>query len=203
MSNKSSNVVWHKATVSKEDKEKLHGHSSAVLWFTGLSASGKSTVAHALEDRLFKLGCSTYVLDGDNVRHGLCSDLGFSLEDRHENLRRIGESAKLMTEAGILVLTAFISPLRSDREMVRSLFPHGDFLEIFCSASLEICEKRDPKGLYKRARAGEVKEFTGISSPYEPPLNPEMNCDTGTVSIDDNVDALVQMLQERQIIPKS
>lgn len=200
MAEKSSNVVWHSATVSRKDREERNGHRAVVLWFTGLSASGKSTLAHALEDSLHKLGCNTYVLDGDNVRHGLCSDLGFSLDDREENLRRIGETAKLMVEAGVLVLTAFISPLRKDRERVRSLFPHGDFIEIFCSASLEVCESRDPKGLYKRARAGEIGEFTGISSPYEPPVNPEMRADTGGQTVEENVEQLLDMLRERQVI---
>jgi len=172
-----------------------------VLWFTGLSASGKSTLAHALEDRLHKMGCHTFVLDGDNVRHGLCSDLGFSLEDREENLRRIGEVAKLMLETGVMVLTAFISPMRKDRERVRSLFPHGDFLEIYCDASLEVCESRDPKGLYKRARAGEIPEFTGISSPYESPVNPELRTDTGHESVEQNVDQVIAMLRQRGAIP--
>ena len=200
MADKSSNVVWHTATVSRADREERNKHRSLVLWFTGLSASGKSTLAHAVEDTLHGMGCNTYVLDGDNVRHGLCSDLGFSLEDREENLRRVGETAKLMVEAGVLVLTAFISPLRKDRERVRSLFPHGDFLEIFCDASLDVCESRDPKGLYKRARAGEIGEFTGISSPYESPINPELRCDTGCDSVEANVEKVLAVLLERGII---
>jgi len=197
VTDKSSNVVWHKATVSRADREKRNKHRGLVLWFTGLSASGKSTLAHALEDKLHSMGCSTYVLDGDNVRHGLCSDLGFSMEDREENLRRIGETAKLMVEAGVLVLTAFISPLRKDRERVRSLFPHGDFLEIYCDASLEVCESRDPKGLYQRARTGEIGEFTGISSPYEAPINPELRCDTGGRSVEENVERILEKLRAR------
>ena len=200
MSEKSSNVVWHAATVSRADREQRNGHRAVVLWFTGLSASGKSTLAHAVEERLHAMGCSTYVLDGDNVRHGLCSDLGFSLQDREENLRRIGESAKLMNEAGTLVLTAFISPLRKDRERVRSLFPHGDFLEIYCAASLEVCESRDPKGLYRRARAGEIGDFTGISSPYEPPVNPELSCDTGAQDVAHNAERVLRLLRERGVI---
>lgn len=200
MENKSTNVVWHKATVSRAMREQQNAHKSVVLWFTGLSASGKSTLAHALEDALHKHACRTFVLDGDNVRHGLCSDLGFSMEDREENLRRIGEVAKLMVESGVMVLTAFISPMRKDRERVRSLFPHGDFIELFCDASLEVCETRDPKGLYRRARAGEVKEFTGISSPYEAPVNPEMRCDTGDVSVEDNVERIIALLRERGIL---
>jgi len=200
MSEKSSNVVWHKPTIHREDRELRNHHKAMVLWFTGLSASGKSTLAHALEDRLHKMGVHTFVLDGDNVRHGLCSDLGFSLEDREENLRRIGEVAKLMLETGVMVLTAFISPMRKDRESVRSLFPHGDFVEIYCDASLEVCESRDPKGLYKRARAGEIPEFTGISSPYEPPVNPELRCPTGEESIERNVDMVIEMLQGRGVL---
>ena len=200
MNEKSSNVVWHKSLVTRRDREERNKHKSVVLWFTGLSASGKSTLAHAVEKRLHDDGCNTFVLDGDNVRHGLCSDLGFSLEDRAENLRRIGEVAKLMTEAGTIVLTAFISPLRKDREGVRSLFPHGDFLEIFCDASIEVCESRDPKGLYKRARAGEIPEFTGISSPYEPPINPELRCSTGEDPVEHNVEQVLGMLRKRDII---
>lgn len=200
MNEKSSNVVWHKSLVTRRDREERNKHKSVVLWFTGLSASGKSTLAHAVEKRLHDDGCNTFVLDGDNVRHGLCSDLGFSLEDRAENLRRIGEVAKLMTEAGTIVLTAFISPLRKDREGVRSLFPHGDFLEIFCDASIEVCETRDPKGLYKRARAGEIPEFTGISSPYEPPINPELRCSTGEDPVEHNVEQVLGMLRKRDII---
>lgn len=200
MANKSTNVTWHRSTVSREHRAERNGHKSVVLWFTGLSASGKSTLAHAVEERLHKMGCNTFVLDGDNVRHGLCSDLGFSLEDRKENLRRIGESAKLMVEAGVIVLTAFISPMRSDRENVRSLFPHGDFIEIFCDADLEVCESRDPKGLYRRARAGEIPDFTGISSPYEPPVNPEIRCNTGGDPVETNVEQVVAILRENEVL---
>lgn len=193
-------MVWHQAVVKRTDREQKNGHKSLVLWFTGLSASGKSTLAHAVEEALFNAGCSTYVLDGDNVRHGLCSDLGFSLQDREENLRRIGETSKLMVESGVIVLTAFISPLRRDRERVRSLFPHGEFLEIFCDASLEVCESRDPKGLYKRARAGEIGEFTGISSPYEAPINPEMRIDTGMEPLEVCVERVLDLMRARGAI---
>ena len=171
-----------------------------MLWFTGLSGAGKSTLAHALEQRLHHFGCSTYVLDGDNVRDGLCSDLGFNLDDRTENIRRVGEAARLFMDAGILVITAFISPLRKDREAVRSKFEEGDFMEIHCSAALSVCEGRDVKGLYRRAREGEVSEFTGISSPYEAPEAPEYVADTGSLSLEACVDGIVSMLWARGIL---
>lgn len=196
----SNNIVWHHATVTRERREMQKGHGSAVLWFTGLSASGKSTLAHAVEERLHIMGCHTFVLDGDNVRHGLCSDLGFSLEDRSENLRRIGETAKLFLEAGVIVLTAFISPLRQDRERIRSLMPHGDFLEIFCNTPIEICEQRDPKNLYRRAREGKIPDFTGISSPYEAPIKPELVVQTGTDSLESCVESIIELLQQRGMI---
>jgi adenylylsulfate kinase len=201
--NASANVVWHHATVTRSRREALNGHGSVLLWFTGLSGAGKSTLAHAVEERLYQSGCRTFVLDGDNVRHGLCGDLGFSEKDRVENIRRVGESAKLFLEAGVITLTAFISPFRKDRERVRTLFPHGDFLEIYCRASLEICEQRDVKGLYKRARAGEIKDFTGISSPYEAPYDPELVVDTGSWSLDDSVGAVLTMLRERGIVTEA
>jgi adenylylsulfate kinase len=197
----STNIVWHHATVTRERREKLNAHRSAILWFTGLSGSGKSTLAHAVEERLHQMGCRTFVFDGDNVRHGLCSDLGFSVEDRSENIRRIGEMTKLFLEAGVISLTAFISPLRRDRDRVRSLVPHGDFLEIYCEASLEVCEARDVKGLYKKARAGEIKDFTGISSPYEVPQDPELLVETGRRTLDECVEAVVSLLRERDILP--
>lgn len=200
MQNKSENVVWHHATVTRERRELLNGHKAVALWFTGLSGAGKSTVAHAVEEHLHRLGCRTFVFDGDNVRHGLCSDLGFSAEDRAENLRRIGEMVKLFTEAGVIALTAFISPFVRDRERVRNLLPHGDFLEIYCRCSLEVCEERDVKGLYKRARAGEIKDFTGISSPYEEPLNPELILDTDKSSLDECVEQVLVLLRERGIL---
>jgi adenylylsulfate kinase len=198
--NKSINVVWHHATVTRERREKLNAHKSVVLWFTGLSGSGKSTLAHAVEESLHQLQCRTFVLDGDNVRHGLCGDLGFSEQDRVENIRRVGEVTKLFLEAGVISLTAFISPFQSDREKVRSLFPHGDFLEIYCRCPLEVCEARDVKGLYKRARAGEVKNFTGISSPYEAPAKPELVVDTNLMSLDDCIESVLSLLRERGVL---
>jgi adenylylsulfate kinase len=200
MSGKSSNVVWHHATVTRERREQHNGHRAVILWFTGLSGAGKSTLAHATEERLHQLGCRTFVFDGDNVRHGLCSDLGFSAADRAENIRRIGEMAKLFLEAGVISLTAFISPFRKDRERVRSLVPHGDFLEIYCKCSLEACEARDVKGLYKRARMGEIKDFTGISSPYEEPEDAEIVIETDKLSLDESVEKVLGVLRERGVI---
>ena len=199
-SDKSTDVVWHHATVTRERREELNGHKSVVLWFTGLSGAGKSTLAHATEEQLHQLGCSTYVLDGDNVRHGLCGDLTFSNEDRKENIRRIGNVAKLMMESGVIVLTAFISPFRADREIVRNMMPHGEFLEIYCKADVEVCESRDVKGLYEKARQGLIKEFTGISSPYEEPTKPEIKIDTGSEDLNDCVDQVIAFLKERGII---
>lgn len=197
---KSTNVVWHQGTVSRMDRERLKGHKGVVLWFTGLSGAGKSTLAHAVEKACFERGCHTYVLDGDNVRHGLCGDLGFSSRDRSENIRRIGEMAKLFVDAGEIVLTAFISPFRNDRERVRKLMANGDFLEIYCKSSLERCEERDVKGIYQRARTGEIPEFTGISSPYEEPLKPELVVNTGEWSIEESVVAVLQLLEEHGIL---
>lgn len=202
MNANSSNVVWHQATVTRERRERQNGHNSVILWFTGLSGAGKSTLAHATEERLYELGCRTFVFDGDNVRHGLCSDLGFSAEDRIENIRRIGEMAKLFLEAGVIPLTAFISPFRKDRERVRSLVPHGDFLEIYCKCDLNVCESRDVKGLYERARAGEIKDFTGISSPYEEPEAAELVVETDRLSLDDSVEKVLGLLRERGILGK-
>lgn len=198
---KSSNVVWHHATIKRTDRQLQNGHGSTVLWFTGLSGAGKSTLAHAVEARLHSLGCRTYVLDGDNVRHGLCGDLGFSAQDRTENIRRIGEIAKLMIDAGVFALTAFISPFRADRERVRGMVMHGEFIEIYCQCTVDVCEARDVKGLYKRARAGEVKEFTGISSPYEAPLKPELVVDTASHSLDECVEQVLSYLRERSLLP--
>ncbi|MEW5755426.1 MAG: adenylyl-sulfate kinase [Pseudomonadota bacterium] len=203
MSKKSTNVVWHHATITRETREQLNRHKSVILWFTGLSGAGKSTLAHAVESRLHNMGCRTFVLDGDNVRHGLCSDLGFSAEDRTENIRRVGEAAKLFLEAGVIVLTAFISPFRKDRELVRSLVPHGDFLEIYCAASLDVCEQRDVKGLYKKARAGLIPEFTGISSPYEAPVDPELTVNTGGAELEACVEQVIELLRERGLIAKT
>ena len=198
----SPNTVWHHATVTRTRRERQNGHKAVILWFTGLSGAGKSTLAHALEERLHQQSCRTFVFDGDNVRHGLCADLGFSDEDRQENIRRIGEMSKLFIEAGVIALTAFISPFKADRKKVRDLVPDGDFIEIYCQCSLEICEKRDVKGLYKRARAGEIKEFTGISSPYEEPENPELLVNTGEHSLDDCVDQVIEFLEHRGDLPR-
>jgi len=200
MNKKSTNIVWEKSLITRQDREALNGHKSFVLWFTGLSGSGKSTLAHAVEKKLHEKGCRTFVLDGDNVRHGLSSNLSFSEEDRKENIRRIGEAAKLMTEAGIITLTAFISPFRADREMVRSLFPHGEFIEVYCNASLEVCEGRDIKGLYKKARAGEIKNYTGIDSPYEAPINPEISVSTGSDELDLCVEQIIKILVSKGLI---
>ncbi len=197
MNKSSPNVVWQNTVVQREQREQLNAHGSGILWFTGLSGAGKSTLAYAVEARLHALGVRTYVLDGDNVRHGLCGDLGFSAEDRTENIRRIGEMAKLFVDAGCVVLTAFISPFRSDRDRVRALVKEGDFLEIYCRCDLTVCEQRDVKGLYKKARSGEVKEFTGISSPYEAPLAPEMIVDTGQQDLELCVQQVLDALQAR------
>ncbi len=197
---KSSNVVWHHGSVTRDGREGLNGHDSVLLWFTGLSGSGKSTLAHAVEERLHQEGCRTFVLDGDNVRHGLCKDLGFTERDRVENIRRVGETAKLMLEAGVITLTAFISPFRQDRDRVRSLFPHGDFLEVYCRCPLEVCEKRDVKGLYKKARAGEIPHFTGISSPYEEPHSADLVVDTSSLTLEASVAAVLELLMQKGII---
>ena len=196
----SSNTVWQQATVTRRMREDMNGHRAVTLWFTGLSGAGKSTLAHAVEEALHERESRTFVLDGDNVRHGLCSDLGFSLADRTENIRRVGEMAKLLIEAGIVTITAFISPLRSDRDRVRGLFPDGDFLEIYCDAGIDVCESRDVKGLYRRARSGEIPDFTGISSPYEPPLNPELVVPTGRLALADCVAQVISLLEQRGVI---
>ena len=193
-------MVWHHATVTRERRQNQNGHKSVILWFTGLSGAGKSSLAHAVEEKLHQLGCRTYVLDGDNVRHGLCRDLGFSVEDRVENIRRIGEVAKLLLEAGVITMTAFISPFHSEREAARNLVPHGEFLEIYCRADIEVCEERDVKGLYRRARAGEISDFTGISSPYEEPSKPELTVDTGARPIEECVEEVLAILRQRGII---
>jgi len=197
---KSSDVVWHHATITRDHRETLNNHKSVILWFTGLSGAGKSTLAHAVEERLHELACRTFVLDGDNVRHGLCGDLGFSEDDRKENIRRIGNVAKLFLEAGVIVLTAFISPFRDDRQLVRNMVHHGEFLEIFCNTPIEVCEKRDVKGLYQKARRGEIKNFTGISSPYEAPTNPELIVDTGNAALSECVDQVIELLKSRTVI---
>jgi adenylylsulfate kinase len=190
------NIVWHHAVVTREAREKLNGHKSFILWFTGLSGAGKSTLAHRVEEMLFELGCRTFVFDGDNIRHGLCSDLGFGPEHRQENIRRIGELSKLFVDAGLVALTAFISPFRSDRALVRSLVGPGDFIEIYCNAPITVCEDRDVKGLYKKARDGKIPDFTGISSPYEEPEHPEISVNTGTDSLDDCAAAVIDYLRQ-------
>jgi adenylylsulfate kinase len=194
-----TDLVWHSATITRYHREQLNSHRSVVLWFTGLSGSGKSTLAHAVEEKLYQLNCRTFVLDGDNVRQGLCSDLGFTVNERSENIRRISEAAKLLVEAGVIAMTAFISPFQSDRQRARNIFPHGDFIEIFCDANIDICEQRDVKGLYKRARRGEVKEFTGISSPYEAPVNPELIIRTGDLPLESCVMQVIKYLGQRNI----
>jgi adenylylsulfate kinase len=195
-----SNITWHNATVTRARREKLNGHRGVVLWFTGLSGAGKSSLAHAVEEHLFQIGCRTFVLDGDNVRHGLCADLAFSDEDRTENIRRVGETVKLFLDAGVIVLTAFISPFIADRARVRSLVPFGEFFEIYCDCTLEVCESRDVKGLYKRARAGEIKDFTGISSPYEVPLCSDLVINTSALNLDESVNQVVKFLKQHGVI---
>jgi adenylylsulfate kinase len=194
------NLTPYQSQIDRAARASAYGHRSAVIWLTGLSGAGKSTLAHALEHRLHRGGCKVYVLDGDNVRHGLCADLGFSLPDRSENIRRVGEAARLFVDAGLIVITAFISPLRADRDAVRAKFAEGDFLEVFCSASLPVCEERDVKGLYQRARSGEVPDFTGVSSPYEEPESPEHVAGTGDKPLRDCVNELVEMLEGRGIV---
>ncbi len=195
---KSTNITWHHATVTRELREKLNGHKAAILWFTGLSGSGKSTLAHAVEEALYDKGCRTYVLDGDNVRHGLNKNLGFSPEDRTENIRRIGEVAKLFVDAGVIALTAFISPYRADRDGARAI-AGADFIEIYVKCDLGVCESRDTKGLYAKARAGQIKEFTGISAPYEEPLNPELVVDTGAETLEESAGKVLALLKERGV----
>jgi adenylylsulfate kinase len=197
---KSSNVIYHQVSVTRQRRNKLNGHQSVVLWFTGLSGSGKSTLAHALEEKLFQKGCRTFVLDGDNVRHGLNSNLDFSEKGRTENIRRISEVSKLMLESGLIVMTAFISPINKDRSKARQLISNDDFIEIYCKASLETCESRDVKGLYKRARAGEIKNYTGIDSPYESPENPELIIDTDNHSLGESVSIILNFLELNGII---
>lgn len=192
----SENVVWHQHNVSHEQRIKANGHQAAVLWYTGLSGSGKSTVANAVDQKLFERGCHTYVLDGDNVRHGLNGDLTFTDKDRVENIRRIGEVSKLFVDSGLIVSTAFISPFAVDRKMVRDLMPQGQFIEVFVDTPLEICEQRDPKGLYKKARNGEIKNFTGIDSAYDRPESPEVHLDTRGLDIEQSADAVIAKLEE-------
>lgn len=200
MGDKATNVVWHDQAVTQAQRSELKSQKPCILWFTGLSGSGKSTVANALDGVLFAQGRHTYVLDGDNVRHGLNKDLGFSDEARVENIRRIGEVAKLFADSGLIVSTAFISPFRADRELVRSLIPEGDFLEVYVEADLAVCEARDPKGLYKKARAGEIPFFTGIDSPYEAPESPEITVNTGDNSVEECVEQILTALRSRGVI---
>ena len=185
-----------------EDRGKLKGHKGAVLWFTGLSASGKSTLSIMVENILFKRGCHTYILDGDNIRHGLNKDLGFSPEDRHENIRRIGEVAHLLADSGLITITAFISPYVSDRCLAREMNPKGNFIEIYCNCPLEVCEQRDTKGLYKKARAGEIKDFTGINAPYESPQKPEITVYTDKETVEESAGKVIEYLEEKEIIPR-
>jgi adenylylsulfate kinase len=197
---KTSNTIYHNATVTQERRNQLNRHKSVVIWFTGLSGSGKSTLAHSVEEELHNLGCRTYVLDGDNVRHGLSSNLTFSDDDRKENIRRISEAANLMMKAGIITMTAFISPFKKDRNIARQLLPHGDFIEVYCKANLETCESRDVKGLYKLARAGKIKNYTGIDSPYEAPSNPELVIDTESESLEGSTAKVIGFLKSKGII---
>lgn len=197
-----NNVTWYNGFVSLEDREKLHGHRGTVVWFTGLSASGKSTIAHMVEKRLYDQGCSTYVLDGDNVRHGLCADLGFRPEDREENIRRIGEMVKLFVDAGIIVLTAFISPYRADRQKLRSLFNDGQFLEIYVECPPDVCAQRDTKGIYAKAKAGLIKNFTGISAPYEGPHNPDLVVPTHKIDVLVATEHVLNLIKQHNIIKK-
>jgi adenylylsulfate kinase len=195
-----ADIIKYKSSVTRTHREVLNGHRSINLWFTGLSGSGKSTLAHAVEEYLHHLGCRTYVFDGDNVRHGLCQDLGFSMPERKENLRRIAETIKLFLDAGVISLTAFISPLKIDRDMAKEIIGREDVIEVFCDCPLEICELRDVKGLYKKARTGEIKNYTGISSPYENPLNADLNIETGTLPLMKCVEKVIAELRQRGII---
>jgi len=199
---KSDHITWHHATITKEDRERLTGQKGVTLWFTGLPSSGKSTLANEVQKELFERGHLSYVLDGDNVRHGLNRNLGFSPEDRAENIRRIGEVAKLFRDAGVINMTAFISPYRVDRQNARELAGDGEFIEIFCRCGLEVCEERDPKGLYRKARTGEILEFTGISAPYEEPEAPEIVLETDKMSVEICVERVIAFLEERGIIGK-
>ena len=195
MKTKSENIFWHDGDIRRGDRERVHGHRGATVWFTGLSGSGKSTLARGLESALFERGCHAYVLDGDNVRHGLNRDLGFSPADRTENIRRIGEVARLFTDFGAFAITAFISPYREDRESVRRLMGDSDFIEVFVDCPLGVCEERDPKGLYEKARRGEIPEFTGISAPYEAPEAPELVVRTAELTLEASVDHVLRYLE--------
>ncbi|TBW56710.1 adenylyl-sulfate kinase [Marinobacter halodurans] len=193
-------IIWHHHKVSRADRAGSKNQKPCLLWFTGLSGSGKSTIANALDVALHERGYHTFLLDGDNVRHGLCSDLGFSDDDRVENIRRIGEVSKLFTDAGLIVISAFISPFTGDRRMVRKLFPAGEFIEIFMDTPINTCEERDPKGLYEKARQGVIKNFTGIDSPYQAPERPEIRLDSSSMSVDHCVDVIIEYLVRRELI---
>lgn len=197
---KETNILWHNAKITKEDRQELNNHKSCVLWFTGLSGAGKSTLATEVERELYKLGIRTYVLDGDNVRHGLNKNLGFSPDDRKENIRRIGEVAKLFVDSGLFVITAFISPYREDRDMVKAMHPEGEFIEVYVKCSIDVCEQRDPKGLYKKVREGEIKDFTGISAPYEEPGVPELVIETDMQDIEVSVEQVLMYLKKQGYI---
>ncbi len=194
------NIFWQQSSIKLENRQIKNGHAGAVLWFTGLSSSGKSTLAHNVEKHLFDLGMQVYVLDGDNVRHGLCGDLGFSVEDRIENIRRISEVSKLFMNAGFIVLTAFIAPYQIQRKRAKKLIGTTNFLEIYCQCPLEVCEERDVKGLYKQARNGKIKDFTGISSCYEEPLSPDLAVNTAQLSLEESTNKVINLLQNRGII---
>ncbi len=194
-----TDIVWHHTKVTRARREAQNNHKAVNLWLTGLSGSGKSTLAHAVEEKLHQLGCRTYVFDGDNVRHGLCSDLGFSIEDRSENIRRIGEMVNLFLQTGVIALTAFISPLKQDRDKVRAIIGADNFLEIHCACSLEICEQRDVKGFYKKARAGLIKNYTGISSPYEAPENPALRLDSGSTPLEECIEQVISLLRKKEV----
>ena len=194
------NVVWHHATVTRQRRNIQNNHKSTVLWFTGLSGSGKSTLAHAVEEELHQIGCRTIVLDGDNIRHGLCKDLDFSDKNRKENIRRIGEVAKLFIESGVITLTAFISPFKEERNKARELLSDGDLIEIYVKCPISVCEARYVKGMYKKAKANKIKNFTGISSPYEAPENPDLILDTDKESLDESVDKVLNLLIHRKVI---
>src|SRR6187399_663353 len=200
---KATNIVWHQGTVTRADREKINGHKACTVWLTGLSGSGKSTIAVDLEKRLCERGVRAYILDGDNIRHGLNKNLGFSPEDRTENIRRIGEVAKLFTDAGTVAITAFISPYRADRDQVRALMKGGDFIEVYVDCPVEVCEQRDVKGLYKKARAGEIKEFTGISAPYEAPTKPELTINTAGQSVEASANQILAYLEKQGIVPRA
>ena len=197
---KATNITWHAGAITKDDRERLLNQKGIVIWYTGLSGSGKSTLAHAVEEKLFENGNISYVLDGDNIRHGLNKNLGFSPEDREENIRRIGEVSHLFADSGIIAMTAFISPYRADRDKARELVPEGRFIEVYVKVPLDVAESRDPKGLYKKARAGEIKEFTGIDAPYEEPLKAELVIDTSENSLEESTEIVINYLKEKSLI---